>query len=355
MESTIKGIRIYGMASAVPKKWMSLKEQFGNNNEADEKAVKKFTKSTGVEGRFLAGPRQTASDLCYAAAEMILNVKDIKRDQVGILVFVSQTEDYRSPATAMVLHHRLKLSESCLAFDVNLGCSGFTCGISIVSSMLLQSDMDYALLLCGDTSAREKNPDEETFHSNSDKMLFGDSGTATLLMKDESAPSMYLSSATDGSEFKTIIVPYEWYRNPKVGEETGVLMDGVAVYNFSTTKAPEMIANVMAKTNTRPEDYDCLVLHQANKLIIDRVAKATGFSDEQNIKSIRFYGNTSSGSIPNTLVYNYGEDEEGMLHCMMCGFGVGLSWSAVECYIDKKDILPQIKTDDYYDDGYHIN
>lgn len=354
MRATLKGIRIDAVASALPTRWVSLAEQFADQPDTDEKTVRKFVKSTGVEGRYLSGPRQTSADLCCAAAERILSEKQIGREQVGVLVFVSQTEDYRSPASAAVLQYRLGLGRGCMAFDVNLGCSGFTCGLNIAGSMLLQSDLDYALLLCGDTSAREKNPEEETFSTNSDKMLFGDSGTATLLKKDSAAPEMRLMAETDGSGFKNIIVPYEWYRNPRKGEESGVLMDGVAVFNFSTTEAPDMITRLMAETGSKPEDYDCLVLHQANKLIMSRIAKATGFTDEQNIRTIEKYGNTSSGSIPNTLAYHFGDAQEGVLHCMMCGYGVGLSWSAADCYINAKDILPPVFTDDYFDDGYHV-
>ncbi|MBR5088568.1 MAG: ketoacyl-ACP synthase III [Ruminiclostridium sp.] len=355
MKTTITGVEITGIASAVPEKWCSLEEQFGSLSDEEIKTAKKFRKSTGVNGRYLCGNRQTASDLCFAAADKLLAEKNIDRNKIGVLVFVTQTEDYRSPASAFVIQHRLGIGKSCIVFDVNLGCSGFTCGLNIVSSILLQSDAEYGLLLCGDTSARERNPDRSVFVSNSDKMLFGDSGTATLLRKNSSAKEMLMLSASDGDGFKKIVTPYEWYRNPKRSDgET--LMDGISVFNFSTEEAPAMINDLMREAGTAPEDYDCLVLHQANIMIIDRIAKLTGFTKEQNIRSIDTFGNTSSGSIPNTLVHNFGgESERSVIRCMMCGYGVGLSWSAVDCYLDKKDILPLIHTDEYFDDGMHID
>ena len=353
MESVIKGIKICGIASAVPNKWLSLDEQFGNRSEEDANMVKKFTKSTGVEGRYLVSEKQTTSDLCFAAANKLLNEKGVDRNKIGVLVFISQTEDYRSPATAMVLHYKLGLSNNCLAFDVNLGCSGFTHGLEIVSSILLNSDLEYALLLCGDTSARYRNPYTETRESKIDKMLFGDCGTATLLKKDKDAKDISIMMHTDGSKYNVIIVPYEWYRHPNVNSSKEVFMDGLEVYNFSTIEAPKVIMQMMKKNSTTINDYDCLVLHQANKLIIDRIGKAVGFDDNKNLKSIEKYGNTSSASIPTTLVYSYGNDDSGVIRCMLCGFGVGLSWSAVDCFIDKKDIIPQIFTDEYHDDGYN--
>ena len=353
MRSLIKGIEIAAVAAAVPMTWLSLEEQFGKD-EAAAKNVKKFSKSTGVKGRYLCGPRQTTADLCCAAAEKILSEKNIDRDKIGIVVLVTQTEDYRSPASATVLQYRLGIGRSCIAFDVNLGCSGFTSGLNIAGSLLMQSDAEYALLMCGDTSAREKDPSNAMFSSNLEKMLFGDSGTATLLHKNSSAEDMLMLSETDGSRFRTILVPYEWYRNPKMGDEV-IMMDGVEVFNFSTEKAPEMIRQVMAEMNTRPEDYDCLVLHQANKMIIDRIAKLTGFDDNKTLRSIDTFGNTSSGSIPDTLVNSFGSAEGGTLRCIMCGYGVGLSWSAVDCRIDENNILELVRTDEYFDDGLHID
>ena len=353
MRSTIRGVRICGMAAAVPSRWESLQEQYAGNDEEKAAEISKFSKSTGVEGRYLAGPRQTTSDFCYAAAEKLLSEKTIDRNKIGVIVFVTQTEDYRSPATAMIIHHRLGIGESCMAFDVNLGCSGFTCGIEIAGSMLLHSDSEYALLLCGDTSAREKDPSKKMFTSNADVMLFGDSGTATLLQKDDKAQDMHVLSATRGSGFNMIITPYEWFRNPTPRGDGVNYMDGVEVFNFSTTDAPKMIKDLMEETGNTPDDYDCLVLHQANKMIIDRIAKLTGFEKSKNIQSIERFGNTSSASIPNTLVYKYGEEGSGLIHCIMCGYGVGLSWSAVDCYLDKKDILPLVRTDDYFEDGFY--
>ena len=352
MISVIKGIKIAGVASAVPNNWISLKEQCASNGMVDEKSIQKFIKNTGVTGRYLSNERQTASDLCCVAAEKIIQEKKIDRKRIGLLVFVTQTGDYQTPASAMVLHYRLGLSESCLAFDVNLGCSGFTCGIEIVSSILSKSDKEYALLCCGDTSARLFHPNEEF----KDRMLFGDCGSVALLEKEENAKEIHMISKTDGSNYKYIINPYGWFRNQKYGQKNVCMMDGINVYNFSISKAPEIINELMEVTNTNPQDYDCLVLHQANKLIIDQIANKTNFGDNKNLVSISTYGNTSSASIPTTLVYSYGDNKEDKdLHCLMCGFGIGLSWSAVECYINTIDILPQIYSDDYFEDGYHID
>ncbi len=347
-------IRICGMASAVPNTWRSLDDEMKEADESGAEVIRKFVKSTGVVGRFLAGPRQTTSDLCYAAAEKLLSEKKVDRNKIGVMVFVTQTEDYRSPSSAMVIQHRLGIGTSCICFDVNLGCSGFTSGLSIAGSLLQQSESDYALLMCGDTSAREKDPSKEMFSSNADKMLFGDSGTATLLVKDDLAEEMLMMTKTDGNGFSTIITPYEWYRNPKARGDGVNYMDGIEVFNFSTSKAPEIISELMKCSGRTADDYDCLVLHQANKKIIERIGKLTGFNKDKNITSIEKFGNTSSASIPNTMVYHFGDESEGQIRCMMCGYGVGLAWSAVDCLVNKEDVMPLVQTDEFFEDGYYV-
>ena len=174
MHSIIKGIRIGAVAVGVPEKWLSLDEQFGYEGSGiDEKTLKRFKKSTGVEGRYISDAKQTSSDLCFAAAEKILSQKQIDRNKVGVLVYVTQSADYRNPATAMVLHHRLGLGIECLVFDVNLGCSGFVYGLNIVSSLMLQCDAQFGMLMCGDTGGRDKIPDDKS-SADTEKILFGD-------------------------------------------------------------------------------------------------------------------------------------------------------------------------------------
>lgn len=351
MYTTIKNFQIVGMAAAVPTKWVSIKDV----SDESESFIDKFIKNTGVEGRYEASRKQTTSDFCFAAAEHIICDKQIRREKIGILVFVTQTPDYETPATACLLQKRLGLSKDCIAFDINLGCSGFTYGITMAASLLNTTDTQYALLLCGDTSAKEKNYLEKEKTTHSAALLFGDSGTATLIEKVESAPNILVSSKTDGQGFKAIITPYKGWRHPEypVGIQKGTQMDDYEVFNFATTEVTEQINSYMHYTSTSPEDYDCLVLHQANLLIIKRIAKKTNFSMNKTLVSIDKFGNTSSSSIPVSLVKEYGNQEHGgMINALCCGFGIGLSWSTVALRIDTKDIYPLIHTDDFFDDGY---
>ena len=350
MYTELRDIRIIGMAVAVSNTWDSVREM----SDEDAAVINKFIKTTGVEGRYSASPKQCTSDFCFAAAEKILKEKGISRDEIGVLIFVTQTSDYRIPATACVLQDRLGLSKSCIAFDVNLGCSGFTYGMTILGSLLMNSQTRYGLLLAGDTSAREKSPKEKSKIGHSAELLFGDSGTATLVEKG-SSDGVLVSSHTDGSGFKAIITPYGGYRNPDrpESEVPGARMDEIAVFNFATSDAADQINDYMKMSGTTPEDYDCLVLHQANLMIMKRIGKKTGFPMDKVLVSLNKFANTSSSSIPITLVDKYGDaKEDRVIKALCCGYGVGLSWSTVALPINVKDIFSLVHTDDYYSDGY---
>lgn len=344
-------LKISAIAAAVSNNWTAITDV---SDEAPA-VLKKFTMTTGVKGRYNAGVKQTTADFCFAAAKEILREKNINPEDIGVLVFVTQSADYRIPATACLLHDRLGISKDCMAFDVNLGCSGFSYGLNIAASLMKASNAKKALLLAGDTSAKERSRKRKSKTTHAASLLFGDSGTAALLEIDAAARPVKMISRTDGSGYKAIINPYEGWRNPDrpEHERPGTRMDDVAVFNFAVDEVPRILKETMDLSGLTPKDYDCLVLHQANHFILKQVAKRSGFTPAQNIISLDEYGNTSSSSLPITLVKEYGastEDRE--IHSIMCGFGVGLSWSTVDCYINTRDILPLVHTDDYFEDGY---
>ena len=139
-----KGIGISAMAGAVPKhiiKNLEYTEFF------PEEQVKEVVEKVGVYERRFADAATCSSDLCFAAAQKLIIDNDIDRSEIDLLVFISQTQDYRMPATACTLQHRLGLNNSCIAFDVNLGCSAFIYGMSVVYSMMQTGAIRKAILV----------------------------------------------------------------------------------------------------------------------------------------------------------------------------------------------------------------
>lgn len=336
-----KNIAVEGIQCAVPGKWISIESlKDGQNNDT----LDKFVKTTNVHGHYECSKRQTAADLSCVAAESLIEKKGIVRDEIGVLVFVTQYPDYKMPSTACVLQHRLGLSINCIAFDVNLGCSGYVYGMNIVSSLMQSSNCKYGLLLAGDTSSKGVRTDNS-------RNLFGDAGSATLLTKTDEEVKMCFASKTMGSGFKALLRPFGAAKHMDKPDTMG-MDDGIAVFNFAIDEAPRLMNEFMAETGLTPDDFDCLALHQANMLIMKQIVKRIKFDKSKMLVSLDRFANTSCTSIPLCLAKEYGEkNEDRNIHALICGFGVGLSLATGNINVNVKDVLPLIETDEYFDDG----
>lgn len=343
--NTFDKIAVKGLAVAVPSKWVSIESL---KTEENSENLERFVKNTGITGHYFAHERQTASDFCYVAAESIVNKSGIDRKDIGVLVFITQYPDYKTPSTACTLHFRLGLSNSCIAFDVNLGCSGFTYGMNIVSSLLKLSSSKYGLLLVGDTAASTGR------QTGNNKLLFGDAGSAVLLAKTSTDDRITICSMTDGSGFKNLWQPNGFARHRDRPNNKSIHNE-LNVFNFAINEVPRMINGYFELTGLNSLSYDALVLHQANLMIIKNIAKRTKFNKDQLLISLDVFSNTSGASIPTALVKYYGDsDDDKRLRLMTCGFGVGLSWALADITIDTQNIYPLIKTDEYFDDGLFV-
>lgn len=363
IQSQFNNIKIVGISTAVPKNREIISEKY--NAVFGAEMVAEFTKTTGVVERRITLPEQTSSDLAFVAAEELLHKKNIDKEDVGICVFVTQTPDYNIPATACVLHKRLGLSKKCIAFDVNLGCSGYVYGLQIVSSLLETTNSKFGLLLVGDTSNKEGVDGAGIAPNDSSAvMLFGEGGSATILAKCDNSPIITTAYRTDGEGFKAIITPAGRARNCRASHERvmwadgnersdyDLYMNGVDVFTFTITEVPRMI-NEFVKTNQMDkESFDCYAFHQANAYIFKQLIKKTKIPKDRLHISIDRYGNSSVTSIPLTLCDKYGtENNDVQRSIFSCGFGIGLSWGIATFELNENDILPIIETDDYYKDG----
>ena len=92
VSTKIEEIKISAMAAAVSNTWTALTDM---ETQEDPEVIAKFSKKTGVKGRYDANLNQTTADFCFAAAKAILKEKKISPDEIGILVFVTQSADYK--------------------------------------------------------------------------------------------------------------------------------------------------------------------------------------------------------------------------------------------------------------------
>lgn len=343
----INNVEIKGIACAVPD---NVRRNEEYNEAFGEESVKKFINMTGIKTRYVALDEQCASDLCYAATEKLLEKLKWERSSIDALIMITQTPDYAVPATACVLHHRLGLSEDCIAFDVNLGCSAYVYGIWLASTMISTQNIKRVLLLCGDTSNFGINQND-----SATAMIFGDGGTATALERTEGKSLKYFLN-TKGSGFKCIMVPAGHARSRSKtyleGSAYELAMNGSDVFSFTITDIPRTIKSFFSKYNIDKADVDMYVFHQANLYILKHLAKKLGISMEKVPVSIDRYGNTSGESIPLTLVDALGSEESSEpVKLFLCGFGVGLSWGGIYLEIDRSVCLPMIYTNDYFTGG----
>jgi len=333
--TSFKNVGITAMAACVPRHVI-------DNYHYDldiwpEEEVKKVVDKVGVYERRFADEKTCSSDLCYAAAEKLIADNNIDRKEIDLLVFLSQTPDYRMPATSILLQDRLRLPMSTMAFDISLGCSGFISALNIVYAMMQNNGFQKALLLNGETRSKvySRKDRREAF-------IFGDAGVAAIIERNEQFESSHFSINSDGSRGNLIMIPAGGYRNmssvstlqERIVDEYGNIrsdeqghMDGADVFNFVIKEVPKDIRLLMEKTGEDIHDLDYYVFHQANAFINNYIAKKMKLDKEKIPWTIQKYGNTSSVSIPLTIISELKEQMKGRKRLMLSAFGVGMAWA----------------------------
>lgn len=324
-------IKIRGIASAVPTTVI-------DNEECAEKLgsrrAKKQVMLTGIRNRHCVKQGQAASDLSCVSAEKLLQKLEWDRNEIRVIVNVTQSPDVHTPSTAMIIQKRLGIGEDCLAFDVNLGCTGYVSGLQIIAA-ILQNTGGKGLLLVGDGMYSEI-PEVPT----TDSLLFGDGASATAIELEDNNPMLY-AQKTDGTRHGLLSVALD-----------GTLtMDGNSVLLFSLNEVCQSIKECKEYFSIEEESIDYYILHQAQKLILEGIAKECDIDSGKVLTSYEEYGNTSTATLPITICNNVEEiQKKKHVKLYLCGFGVGLAWSSVVVEMDTDCILPIEVTDYSYND-----
>lgn len=332
----VQNVVIRGICAGVPHRVVDNLKNF--NNYSQEYDAEDFVESTGVKERRI--DNLTASDLCVPAAERLIKDLNWDKQEIDAVVFVSQTHDYLLPATACIIQERLGLSNECYAMDISLGCSGWVYGLSVVSSLLQNGHFKKALLLAGEAKRRVQY----------DEPLFGYAGTATALEYEEGADGFKFHFGTDGSGYDAIIIPDGGSRNQFTakslemedfnGRQINRLysrMKGMDVFAFGISTVPKSVKKLAEHFHVDYQACDYYVFHQANMKMNDLIMKKLKLPVEKVPSCMYHFGNTSSASIPLTIVTQLGEKCQGHKTFLCCGFGVGLSWGTV--VFDTNDLV----------------
>ncbi|MFM6989869.1 MAG: ketoacyl-ACP synthase III, partial [Rhodoferax sp.] len=295
----------------------------------------RLVRNIGIETRRICPEWQCFSDLAFDATNRLLDELGWNRSEIGALIVVTQSPDYLIPSTAIILQDRLGLPQTTIAYDVNLGCSGYPFGLQLLGSLIATGAVKKGLLLIGDKCATLTEP------------LFSDAGTATALEFDEKAPPMYFDLNSDGSGHKAIMLPVGGHREPfsshhsiPTRDENGqlhwpaeLLLDGPAVLSFSTQRVPPSVERALAYAEMSMEDIDYFVFHQANKMINETIRKKLRLPEDRVPSTLREFGNTSGASLPVTMTARLRQPlSDSPKRLLLSGFGIGLSWGI--CILD---------------------
>jgi 3-oxoacyl-[acyl-carrier-protein] synthase-3 len=331
-QATIRNVRYAGMTSCVPRRVLS---NIDDCPPQLRSARERIVRNIGINTRRICPEWQTFSDLAFDATERLLAELKWERDEIDALIVVTQSPDYLIPSTAIILQDRLKLKQTTIAFDINLGCSAYAFGMHVLGSMISAGGIKKGLLLVGDKAATVLEP------------LFSDAGTATALEYDPDAAPMYFDLNSDGSGYKAIMLPVGGHREPfglqhmvPAKDEDGIwrssaalILDGPAVLSFSTQQVPPAVKQLLEYADCSMEAVDYFVFHQANRMINETIRKKLGLPAEKVPSTLPDFGNTSGASIPVTMTARLNQALHGQSKkLLMSGFGIGLSWGS--CIVD---------------------
>ncbi len=335
-QTRLRGIRIAGVSTCVPARSVDNLD-FGKNFGIDE--VRKVVSMAGVKHRPVVDDGVTASDLCFEAAEQLLDKLGWARESITGLIMVTQSPDYILPSSSCMLHKWLGLSDHCAAFDMGQGCSGYPYGLYIASTMLKAGGHQRILMLNGDTPSRFTSPDD---HATS--LLFSDAGSATALeLTNDDTPSFY-ALHTDGAGSDSLMIRGGAFRDrfPADPRENFVRMDGAAVFNFTLKRVPPLIRDTLAFAGKSVADIDWFLFHQSNRFIMKHLTKKCGLPEERTPIVLENFGNCGGPSVAVALTQALGgrpTASTAPTTLMMLGYGVGLSWGAALARLDADAVL----------------
>ena len=284
--------------------------------------IEEIEQKTGVKKRHISDEKQTAVDMAIAAAEKLFSGGKTK-DDIGFLILITQSPDYVLPTSACILQDRLGLEKSCMAFDINLGCSGFIYGLAVGSALIETGLAREGLIICSETYTKYIDKNDRTC-----RPIFSDGAAVTLLGLSESDSLGPFEMGTDGSGYGDLIVPLSGARvTDDLAQKGKLFMNGAKLFMFTMSMVPQCVAALLKKSGKQIEDIDLFVFHQASKLVLDNIIRRLDLPEEKVFVNMGQIGNTVSATIPIALKDAVDEKrlKEGDL-VMLVGFGVGYSW-----------------------------
>lgn len=285
---------------------------------------------TGVARRHIVAD-ETTSFMAAEAAKKAVEDADLTPDQIDLILVSTISSDVILPCTACEVQ-RILGAVNATCFDLNAACTGFVLAYNTANAYIQSGVYKNALVIGSESLSNLTN-----WKDRGTCILFGDGAGAVVLTAEEKA-SYVPATHSEGAKGEALTlksrhdsngITKEIEPNRMMDAEYFMQMDGQAVFKFAVKKVPEAILEVLDKNNIKKEDIDCYLLHQANRRIVEAVAKRMGEPIEKFPMNLQEYGNTSSASIPILLdeLSREGKLKSGK-HIVLAGFGAGLPWGA---------------------------
>ena len=306
----MNGSKISAIEYYLPKKKENNKTLKKFNPKLD---INRIKEKTGINNRFISGEKENVIDISIKCSNKIF--KKFSKKKIDFLILVTQTSPYRIPTTACILQDKLGLKNNLIAFDINLGCSGFIYALRMGSSLIETKQAKHGLIICADTYTKyiSKN-------NTACRPIFSDAGAAILLSESQKNKIGPFELGVDGSGADALELPI----NTKE-----IIMNGAKVLTFAMNVVPNNVNLLLKKIKMNKNKIDKFIFHQASKYILDNINRILSIKKEKTFENYSKVGNTISASIPIALkdANNKSKLAKDNL-IIVAGYGVGLSWGS---------------------------
>lgn len=274
---------------------------------------------TGIKQRHIAESENT-SDMCIKVAEKLIDKAQIDPESLDFIIVATMSPDYTSPSVACLVQGKLGAKKA-MAFDVTAACAGFIYALATAENFM-RSGMKRGIVIGGEKISKLLD-----WQDRSSAVLFGD-GAAGVLLEASSEPSIIKQMLRSDGE-RALALTSGFRQNSNIFHEapeasTTLAMDGRGIWNFAMNDVTKSLKEFIGD-----ESVDYYLLHQANKRIIEKIARKMSEPIEKFPMNLMDYGNTSAASIP-ILLDELVEDQtlslDGTQKVVLTGYGGGLAW-----------------------------
>ncbi len=248
----MNGSKILAIEYYLPKKKENNETLKKFNPNLDIKGIKE---KTGINNRYISGEKESVIDISVKCSNKIF--KKFSKKKINFLILVTQTSPYRIPTTACILQDKLGLKKDLMAFDINLGCSGFIYALKMGSSLIETKQAKNGLIICADTYTKYISKNNITC-----RPIFSDAGAAILLSESSKNKIGPFELGTDGSGADALELPMN---------TSEIVMNGAKVLTFAMNVVPNNVNLLLKKIKINKNKINKFIFHQASKYILDNI------------------------------------------------------------------------------------